>query len=80
MEREILIDKSKARLCELEDAQRRTHLELEEWSLQEQLVNETMHAARILEIAAEREARLAQSDWTPFKRRSIICLSFVVSP
>lgn len=61
-EREVLIDKSKARLSELEKAQRRTHLELEEWTLQEQLVNETMHAARILEIAAESEAQLAQSE------------------
>lgn len=61
-EREVLIDKSKARLAELEKAQRRTHLELQEWTLEEQLVNETMHAARVLKIAAESEAQLAQSE------------------
>jgi hypothetical protein len=45
---------------ELEKAQRRTCLELEEWTLQAELVSETAHGARILEIAAECEAHLAQ--------------------
>jgi hypothetical protein len=58
----VLIDKSKARFGELQKAQRRTYLELEEWTLLEQLSDETIHAARILEIAAESEARLAQSE------------------
>jgi hypothetical protein len=61
-EQEILIEKSKARISELERAQRRTYLELEQWILQVQLGNEAMHAARILETAAESEARLAQSE------------------
>jgi hypothetical protein len=61
-DREVLIDKSKARLGELEKAQRRRYLELEEWTLQARLVNETMHAARLLEIAAESEAQLAHSE------------------
>jgi hypothetical protein len=76
-DREVLIDKSKARLGELEKAQRRTYLELEEWTLQAQLVNETMHAARMLEIAAESEARHS-ANLMQFKRKSII-LTFWVS-
>jgi hypothetical protein len=54
-EREVLIG-------ELEKALRRICLELEECTLQAELVNETAYAARILEIAAESEAHLAQSE------------------